>query len=133
MNAYHQQIADLRVLARTSHLDAVVERFLESLAMNPDFHLDSRPEQASVLEAVVSATLTHLTGTQHALRCELLRCEGTDLIHGVCVGDGYLLYLLFFEDDRVGVVSAVICPPGQRTWNARIRFDVLAVGKRELN
>lgn len=133
MTSYHHQITTLRSLANNSPLDIVVERFLENLAMNPDFHLDSHPERESALEEVVSVTLTHLTGSRPDLRCDLLRCAGTDLIHGVCSGDGYLLLLLFFENDKVGFMSSITCPPGQRPWNARFRFNPRAFGKADLN
>ncbi len=133
MTPYHHQITALRSLANNSPLDTVVERFLENLAMNPDFHLDSHPERESPLEEVVSATLTRLTGSRPDLRCDLQRCAGTDLIHGVCSGDGYLLLLVFFEDDKIGFMSSITCPPGQRPWNARFRFAAHGVGKPDLN
>jgi len=122
-NAYDGEIRNLRVLASQPDLDQVVGRFLDVLAIDPQFHLASFPEKEPTLGKIAAAAISRLTGGQQMLNCQLLRCSGTDLVHGICQAGNYVVLALFFPNDKLGVLSAMFCPPGTPPWNARIRFQ----------
>lgn len=122
---YEQEIRNLRALAASSDLSLAVRRFLDHLAPDPRFHSALRPETAPVLRSVATAALSRLTGGQKVLEFELLRCAGTGLVHGICVAGGYVVLALFFPDDNLGLLSAMVCPPGIVPWHARVQFQPL--------
>ena len=122
-SVYEDEIRNLRELAGASDLDRVVGRFLDGLALDPQFQLASHPEREPTLSKVAAAAISRLTGGQQVLQCEFLRCAGTDLVHGICQAGSYVVFALFFADDKLGVLSAMFCPPGIAPWNARIKFQ----------